>query len=226
MVLAQQPRRPSVWDLPLGAKVADLPVAEFMDYACGTNGGPPGRPLEDWSEFARCRPETNGLREVYFRYDDEMEYVARAQRLPNLINHHAGTRILNFPVILSLLFSEDGVVEGLRIATDPRVDPEVRREAHTLRSFYFARYDREGFDCRDLRPAEGETPMGDQFIKQRCDKVYRDTYRVVVDTNYFRKPGQTFTIPGSLQTTVGLFESNTRFEFYRIGIPIDRRGRE
>ena len=33
---------------------------EFVDYACGTNGGPPSLPLTGWSDYKRCRPEPSG----------------------------------------------------------------------------------------------------------------------------------------------------------------------
>src|SRR4051812_50080552 len=77
----QRPTRGEVWDLKLGTAVDTLPD-EFTDYACGTNGGPPSVPLRGWSDFRRCRPQPDGLREVYFRYDDELEYWAKPKILP------------------------------------------------------------------------------------------------------------------------------------------------
>src|SRR5262245_5226801 len=72
----QRPTRLEIWDLKLGTAAADLPD-EFTDYACGTNGGPPSLAINHWRDFRRCRPEPGGLREVYFRYDDELEYWAK-----------------------------------------------------------------------------------------------------------------------------------------------------
>src|SRR5215831_10461563 len=72
----QRPNRLEIWDLKLGTPVADLPD-EFTDYACGTGGGPPSVALNGWRDYRRCRPEPDGLREVYFRYDDELEYWAK-----------------------------------------------------------------------------------------------------------------------------------------------------
>ena len=37
-----------------------------------------GAPLAGWGDFRRCRAEPSGLCEVYFRYDDELEYWAKA----------------------------------------------------------------------------------------------------------------------------------------------------
>jgi len=68
-----RPGRAEVWDLKLGTPADRLP-ADFTDYACGNNGGPPSTPLNGWRDFRRCRPDGSGLREVYFRYDDELEY--------------------------------------------------------------------------------------------------------------------------------------------------------
>src|SRR5690349_4786412 len=86
--LAQQrPSRLEIWDLKLGTPVADLPD-EFTDYACGTNGGPPSVALANWREYRRCRPDAVGLREVYFRYDDELEYWAKANNFATEIQKY------------------------------------------------------------------------------------------------------------------------------------------
>ena len=37
-----EPPLPHIWDVKLGTPVGDLPDEEFVDPACGTNGGPPG----------------------------------------------------------------------------------------------------------------------------------------------------------------------------------------
>src|SRR5437868_2397722 len=115
VVFAQdRPTRVEVWDLKLGVAVDVLPN-EFSDHACGTNGGPPSTPLRDFRDFRRCRPEPSGLREVYFRYDDELEYWAKANDLPTEIERFSGTKVYNFPVVLSALFNESGILAGLRV---------------------------------------------------------------------------------------------------------------
>ena len=78
------PSRAEVWDLKLGTPATALPSG-FGEYACGTNGGPPSQPLSGWGDFRRCRLEPSGLHEVYFRYDDELEYWAKANDLPTEI---------------------------------------------------------------------------------------------------------------------------------------------
>src|SRR5437773_7306238 len=101
---AQDLRRASVWDLKLGEPIAAQPSsAEFRGFACGANGGPPRQPLSGWNDFKRCPAEADGLREVYFEYDDEYEYIARAKDLPREVSRWAGTTEAGFPVIVSAL---------------------------------------------------------------------------------------------------------------------------
>src|SRR5216684_2275140 len=116
---AGRPTRLEVWDLKLGTPVETLPD-EFIDYACGTNGGPPSVPLAGWRDAGRCRPEPSGLREVYFRYDDELEYWAKANNLLSQMEQHSGTKTYGFPIIASALISDDGIVSGIRIVSDPK----------------------------------------------------------------------------------------------------------
>src|SRR5260370_37511415 len=91
----ERPRRLEIWDLQLGAQADQLPD-EFVDYACGTNGGPPAAPLNGFAEFRRCRAEPSGLREVYFRYDDELEYLAKANDLIGQMEPYACTKTYGF----------------------------------------------------------------------------------------------------------------------------------
>jgi hypothetical protein len=211
---AEEPRRADVWSVRLGTPAAALLREAFAEYACGSNGGPPLRPLTGWSDYDKCRPEPSGLREVYFRYDDELEYLAKAHRSRTLIAQYSGTKVFDFPVILSGLFDADGVLAGLRIVTDPRVSPQERKQAYTLSNFLRMRYGGEGWNCAALAPAPGETPVGTLYINRHCTKPVPDGKRVVLDTRFLRKPGQTeFNAAGKL--TIGQFESSTRFELLR-----------
>src|SRR5262245_25703722 len=120
---AQDLRRATVWDLKLGQPISAQPSADdFQGFACGANGGPPRRQLTGWSDFKHCPYEANGLREVYFEYDDEQEYVARAKNLSREIVRWAGTVEAGFPVMVSALIDDQGVVRGIRVVTDPRPD--------------------------------------------------------------------------------------------------------
>ena len=42
---------PKIWDLKLGQPVSALPADDYVDPACGTNGGPPARVLKNFAEF-------------------------------------------------------------------------------------------------------------------------------------------------------------------------------
>src|ERR1700681_315831 len=165
-----QPTRVEVWDLELGTPADRLPD-DFTDYACGTNGGPPSIPLNGWKDFRRCRPDPQGLREVYFRYDDELEYWAKANNFATEIEKYSGTKVYDFSVVLSARFEEGGRLAGVRIVSDPRDPSRDRDEAYLLRNFLTARFGRDGWDCVDLPLTEGETPVARTFIKQRCRKT-------------------------------------------------------
>ena len=208
------PTRADIWTLKLGTPVSALSSDAFVDYACGSNGGPPQQALTGWSEYQKCQAEPNGLREVYFRYDDELEYWARARRARTLIAQYAGTKVLDFPVVVSGLFDASGTLAGLRVVTDPEAGPQDRKQAYTLTNFFKARYGNDGWDCVDTPPAPGESPVGTLYINRRCTKLVKGDMRAVLETRFLRKPGQTeFNDSGRL--TVGQFESSTRLELLR-----------
>jgi hypothetical protein len=214
------PRRADVWTLKLGTPAAVLPNNDFIDYACGSNGGPPQQPLAGWSDYNKCKPEPNGVREVYFRYDDELEYWAKAHRSRTLLAQYGGTKVLDFPVILSGLFDAGGTLAGLRIVTDPRVGPQERKEAYTLGNFFKARFGGEGWACSDIPPASGETPVGTTYINQRCTKLVKGDMRAVLTTRFLRLPGQA-EFSGSGKLTIGEFDSSTRLELLRPDVPVE-----
>lgn len=205
------PSRMEVWDLKLGTPASVLPGG-FGEYACGTDGGPPSLPLGGWSDFDRCRPESSGMREVYFRYDDELEYWAKANGLPEEIERYSGTKVYDFPVVLSALFDHRGILEGLRIVSDPRDTSRPREEAYALRNFLTARFGRDGWSCIDLPAGEGEEPVEGTFIKQDCRKSLAGRELAVMRTRYFRKKGQHRFDPYSNKETEGQFESMVHFE--------------
>jgi hypothetical protein len=226
---AEDLRRATVWDLRLGQPVAAQPAPEqFRSLACGANGGPPRARVAGWSDFMRCKAATDGLHEVYFEYDDEYEYIARARDLPREIARWAGTAEGGFPVVVSALFDRAGVLAGIRLVTDPRpdfrndvTDAELRKRtaAHVFGQLMAARFGIEpARDCKAEPPAEGETAVGDVFVKQRCVLVdARNKRRVVVAANYFRKPGQSGVNPQlPMQLTQGQFESSARLEIFRL----------
>ena len=216
---AQRRGLPEIWDIAMGAHVDTLPVVEFVDPACGSNGGPPGLFLNGFEDFRRCQPDLEtGLREIGFVYDDELEYIARATREPALIERYRATQVLGHPVMLSFLVAEDGAIRGYRIITDSRAETEKRYNAYLLAVHLQSRFGEGEWNCVDLPPADGQTPIGNQFFKQRCEKqVAGLTYRV--DSNYFYKPGQAMRNPINNQPMVGEFESSTRLEVVELPEP-------
>jgi hypothetical protein len=213
MALAQdRPSRTEVWDLPLGSPVEALPDV-FTDYACGTGGGPPSTPLKNFRDFRRCRPEPDGRREVYFRYDDELEYWAKSNDLPMEVEKYSGTKVYGFPVVASALFSDRGTLSGLRIVSDPRDTSRPREDAYSLRNFLTARFGRDGWECKELAREEGEEPVGRTFIKERCRKAADGGRTFDLTTHYFRKRGQRQFDARTDRETEGQFESLVRFEW-------------
>ena len=201
----------SIWDLrPLGRHAAELPTAQFADFACGTNGGPPSTGIAGWHEFGRCLAEREtGLREVYFRYDDEDEYWALANNLRREV--YGGTMVFSHPVLVSGLFTDDGFLIGLRIVTDPRVDEEMRRKSVTLLHFFLNLFADSDIQCRSAEPASDETPAGPLFIKELCSGESPGR-RVVAESHFYRKAGQTAFDPrtAGLIPTAGQFRSESR----------------
>ena len=207
---AQSPAT-QIWDVKPGTPVGELPDEAFVDPACGTNGGPPGLPLGAFESFARCRAEASGLREIWFRYDDELEYIARAARDPDAIARSNAMVVLGQPVILSLLVDANGLVQGTRIITDPHAAEELRMNAYTIAVAFKARFGVEGWACEDLPAAAGETPIAGVFVKERCRKT-AEGENVVVESRYYYKPGQGMADPVTGLATVNQFESSARME--------------
>jgi hypothetical protein len=128
--------------------------------------------------------------------------------------------VLDFPVIVSGLFDASGTLAGLRIVTDLQASPQERKQAYTLTNFLKARYGGDGWDCIDIPPAQGETPVGTLYINRRCTKLVKGDLRAVLETRFLRKPGQAeFSSGGKL--TIGQFESSTRLELLRPDVPVE-----
>jgi hypothetical protein len=212
--LAQQPL-PRIWDVQLPSAVSDLPDEEFVDPACGTNGGPPGLAIGSFERFERCRPEASGLREIWFRYDDEWELIARAARDPDAIARNNAMVVLGQPVTLSLLIDRAGLVQGYRIFTDPRADEELRAQAYGVAIAFKARFGTDGWTCSDTPAAEGETPILGIFVKERCEKA-ADGLAITVERRHYYKPGQAMLDPNTGLPTVNQFESSARLQVVRI----------
>jgi hypothetical protein len=210
---AQMPP-PKIWDIELGITVSELPLKDFVDPACGTNGGPPARVLNGFDEYALCPVErSTGLHEVWFRYDDEMEYVARARRSGVLIRQYQANSLAGQPIITSFLIDNAGRVQGYRIVNDPRVDAGTRINAFDIADL-FKGIAGMGVPCTDLPPAEGERPINDVFIKEICE-LKTDEKVVRVESRRYYKPGQYAVDPNENRVTENQFESSAKLEVYR-----------
>ena len=217
-----RPKRFTIWDIHLGEAAAAIPD-EYMNYACGTNGGPPSLPLPSFAAFGKCKPDADGLHEVYFEYDDELEYEARALDNPLEVRMYAGTTAFEFPIVASLLFDDSGRVVGERMVTDPRQHlSRDRIEFWELANFLRQRFGDDGWTCKDLPMEEGEGPVGSRFIKNRCEKTAAGV-RFVLEQRLFQKKGQQFLDPESGKPQPQAFESATRFEMREVDTPVARK---
>ena len=215
---AQQPPKdsglyaPSIFDLTLGAHALELPQDEYIDYACGTGGGPPSLPLGGWKDFAKCAADaTTGLHEVYFRHDDEPEYAAKARSLENLIHLYEYTSVYAIPIVAGALFDDDGFLRGIRMVTDARVPLLMREKGSSLAGFLLARYGEDGWTCTDLPVADGETAYRGALIKRRCERNHANL-ALVLETHNYRRAGQNAVDPFTRLPTEGQFVSATRLQ--------------
>ena len=215
------PPRSNVWDVKIGMTSGQVPEHDFIDISCGTNGGPPSIPIGSFKNFAKCPPEGTGLHEVYFAYDDELEYWARANEYVTWIAIYTGTKVMDQPVILSALFDADGIINGIRIISDARADPQQRRAAIVMRRRFTGRFGEEGWICEDLPPQEGEKPFRRQFVKELCTKISKNQLRVRLESHYYQKSGQTTFDPHTGQPQQGYFESTVRLALYHLSVPLD-----
>ena len=202
----------SIWDVTLGQPVSQLPDAKVAEIACGTAGGPPGQMLMSFRDFQSCPPEPSGLYEVQFIYDDEQDYVARALELEYQFLR-GGTSVYAHAVIVSVLIDAQGIVQGRRIVTDDRADDLARRTAYTLINNFRAQFSAWTLDCADIPMQEGELPVGNEFIHERCTGQSPDgSTNVAIEASYLRKKGQIAINQETQQVNIGYFESQTRYE--------------
>lgn len=212
--LAQEKIKPvySIWDVQLGQPLTQAKDGDVGAIACGTDGGPPGQELKSFSQYTMCTPEASGLREVYFTYDDEQDYITLALEVAYQFLK-GGTSVFAQPVIVSLLVDEAGIVQGRRIVTDNRTSDADRRNAYTMINNFRARYGEWSLNCRDVPMQEGEQPVGKLFVHEVCTGQSPDRLtRIAFEASYLRKKGQRALSQETQQVNKGYFESQTRYE--------------
>jgi hypothetical protein len=216
--------RTNLFDLRLGTAAADLPEEAFIDYACGTIGGPPGAALSSFRDFGKCKAEPSGLHEVTFRYDDEAEYRFLARGEMNAAEAAGGTLIASYPVYASALFDGGGILRGLRAVTDERTELRQRTNAYMMAEGVQIQFGKDGFACTDTPPANGQEPMLGKFINRTCNRKVNGLL-IHTEAHYFRKAGQTEVDRYSGQVNRGQFDSWSRVDIREAGAPLDQNGR-
>jgi hypothetical protein len=184
---AEDPLQGDLRDLRVGMRVAELPAEGYVDLACGKNGGGSGASLASWTEFERCPQDAAGLHEVTFAYAESP--------LAELGDRWEGTKVAGHPVIPSLLIDDAGVVQGIRVVTDPDARMYLKKKAFLLGIRVMGRYGQDGWTCTEAEPGEGRAPVGGMFIDRHCEKVFHDR-RLILETDLYRtaeQGGQEFT---------------------------------
>ena len=163
----------------VGMTVRELPAHGYLDFTCD---GASGHSLTGWDGYASCPADAHGLHDVDFKYDDA--YNPRA-RLNSALG---GTKVAGHPVVLTLMIDNAGVVQGLRIATDPHVPPYLHKKAFLFRDQVRQQFGSDGWTCTTGHPTGDEEPIADIFIKQHCEKV-TPTRHLYLDTSLYQHPG-------------------------------------
>lgn len=203
------PGQQTVWDLDLGTSVSQI-SGTFADFACGTNGGPPSVALLGFEDYRQCETDERGLHEVYFRYGDEQEFIARALEQQRRLEMCEGTRVYGIPVVASALIDEAGILRGLRLVSDPRgVDPGDRNDHWALGAMLQRRFDGD-WECTPLPLAAGGTNAATYLPNRECI-LSTDTVEITVRQEYFHRTGHAFSDEFGV-VNPDLFVSTTYFE--------------
>jgi hypothetical protein len=181
LAAAEDPEEGDLRDLRVGMTVDQLPAEGYTDFACGHDGGVSGPALAGWQEFDRCPADAKGRHEVAFAF--------AASPLAALGDRWEGTKVAGHPVIPSLLIDGQGVVQGLRIVTDPDARLYLKKKAFLFGIRVMGRYGRDGWTCTEAEPGDGRSPVGGMFIDRRCEKTWHDRH-LILDTDLYRAAGQ------------------------------------
>jgi hypothetical protein len=178
---AENPLKGDLRDLSVGMTVDQLPAQGYTDFACGNDGAKPGLALSGWQDFRKCQAGPKGLHEVAFAF--------APSPLAPLGSQWEGTKVAGHPVIPSLLIDDAGVVQGLRIVTDPSARHYLKKGAFLLGIGVMGRYGRDGWQCTEAKPGEGKSPIGGMFIDRHCEKTFHDRH-LILTTELYRAAGQ------------------------------------
>jgi hypothetical protein len=164
--------------------VGDLPERGYGNFVCRGDGAAAGQPIAGWGEYTRCPADGEGLREVGFDYTETRVEFVKAN------DKWEGTRVFGHPSLVSLLIDDQGVVDGIRIVTDPDSRRYMRKKAFLLGRRAKYHFSPATWTCERMEPSDGEEPVGGVYFKERCVNRFGD--RVVkLEIDLFRTPGQT-----------------------------------
>ena len=105
-------------DLRIGMPIAEIPAEEYVDLTCAAA---PEHKLDQWAEYRQCPADGAGIRGVAFHFNEGLNPLAQVNET------YEGTKIAGHPVLLTLLIDDRGIVDGLRIDTDPKGLREINR---------------------------------------------------------------------------------------------------
>ena len=163
--------------LRIGMPADQLPAEGYAGFSCAD-----GTAVQGWQDYRRCPADAAGLHALRFRYQDGGNELAFVN------DTYEGTKVGGHPVVLTMLISGAGVVQGLRVETDPAARLNRRKKAHLLGALAKARYGEDGWACTGTPPAAGEESVGGLFVKERCEKATSDR-RYVLHRQMFRHAG-------------------------------------
>ena len=164
----------------IGERVQDLPKEGYGSFTCADASG---QTISGWDDYKMCPADASGFHAVGFRYTEESNPVGQVNE------SYQGTKVAGHPVLLALLIGDDGVVDGIRIQTDPKARLYLRKKAFLLGEQAKEHYGEDGWVCHDVQPTGDEEPVGGVFVKQHCEKR-TPTRHVIVDRELYRRAGQ------------------------------------
>jgi len=145
----------------VGMTADELPAEGYADFACAGAGRVGG-----WQDYRRCPTDAAGLHKLRFSYQEG------SNELAFLNDTYEGTKVGGHPVLLTLLISDAGVVEGLRIETDPAARLNRRKKAYLLGDLAKARYGEGGVRPRGSGRPGTRSGITHEISSRLCIKIY------------------------------------------------------
>ncbi len=159
----------------IGMAADELPAEGYAGFSCAG-----GNEVQGWQGYRQCPADAAGLHALRFQYQEG------ANELAFVNDTYEGTKVGGHPVLLTLLISNQGVVQGLRIETDPAARLNRRKKAYLLGELAKARYGETGWACTEAEPAANEEPVGSVYVKERCEKTTSSRHYVLTRQMFHR----------------------------------------